>query len=310
VDNAGNVEDREALDEHPAMVDNPRGRVEAPVALELVHRGQIVEIKGTWVDGSPDPAGNGHDVGQMAFMVKRKAEAGGIDGPWILIDAKDSDLDGEFGEPGDPVDPSDTNMPYSVFWTVPDWLTIDDPETEHIREEEAKYWVVAVAGDGNTGPLNKADGQAYVELVESNEVWTVETPGHEFIHWDNPYRIIKNDSCTGQAHLIRVVDWQPPRTRVLQVGEYVVPSEQKMWVGKTVTVLAGDTEVDWKPPLTFPTPPFETFDGDKKHSFDNVYPPIIYTDSQDWNTDEAKNAAWSIGMLYPSVSLTQPMRDD
>ena len=73
---------------------------------------------------NPDPARNGHDVGQVAFLVRRKAAPnGGVDGPWILVDALDDDLDGLFGEDPetsadrdkdgsfgeDDVDPSDTN---------------------------------------------------------------------------------------------------------------------------------------------------------------------------------------------------------
>lgn len=322
VDNDDNVEDRAALDEHPIMVDNPRAQVVLPVTGAIVERGETIEVVGVGVEPNGDPAGNGDDVGQIAFMIKRKPVVpGGIEGPWILLDAKDSDLDGQFGEPGDPVDPSDTNMPYKVPFRVPDWLVIDDPETEHIREDQAQYWVVAVAGDSATGPLNNNDGQRYLELNPDYDPeypdeypqyqWVIEGPSHDLIHWDNPYHIIKNDNCTGRAQLITVVDQHPPMTRVLQVADYAVPSEVKMVVGQTVTVFAGDTEVDWMPPEMFPTPPFEFFDTDEKHSFDpNIQPPSVNEVPAAWYTDDAKNIAWSIGMLYPSVSLDQPMYDD
>jgi len=265
------------------MVDNPRALVLMPTSGEIVYRGESdvtihaipVELAG-W-----DTAGNGDDVGQMAFLVKRKAAPGGVAGPWILLDAKDNDLDGRFGEDPvagkdydkdgklgeDGVDPVDTNSPYMVHWKIPDWLVIDDPQTEKVVEQTADYWIVAVAGDANTGPW---DGKN-LDNVPVNQ-----------IHWDNPEHIIAR---TNRAAWVRVDDKNPPKTRILQVGSYKVPSEVKMVVGKTVTIFAGDTEVDWTPPGIYAAPDF------------SKYIPITNTTANPWPAD---TAPWTYGMLYPA----------
>jgi hypothetical protein len=253
VDNSANVEDRESVPIDDIKVDNPRAKVVIPATGESVERGGLLTVQAVPVSPNGDPARNGHDVGQIAFLTRRKAAPdGGVDGPWIIVDAKDSNLNGEFGEFGDEIDPSDTNEPYMVHWRVPEWLIIDDPATEAVREETAEYWIVAVAGDSNTGPLDHglpldpgANG------ADDDEDGFVDEADEGLIHWDNPYHII---DCAERAALVTVVDEHPPKTRVLQVGNYAVPSELKIVVGQTVTVFAGDTEVDWMPPAMFPTP--------------------------------------------------------
>jgi len=292
----GIVEAVDPAKEKAIMIDNPRAQVVLPASGTVVERGVTdltvqavpVELAG-W-----DVANNGHDVGQMVFLVKRKAASnGGINGPWILLDAKDNDLDGRFGEDPvvgkdydkdgktgeDGVDPSDTNEPYMVHWKIPDWLVIDDPQTEKVVEQTADYWVVGVAGDSNTGPLdskaigNDPDGAAGpIPAISANQ-----------IHYDNPDHIIAH---TNRAALVTIVDNHPPRTRILQVGAYKVPSETKMVVGKTVTLFAGDTEVDWVPPGTFPTADLYS------------YPPSSVINAAAWPADAA---AWSYGMLYPTL---------
>jgi len=286
-DNRGrrNVENREAVPKYNIMVDNPRAQVVLPAPGTVIERGvTTVAIQAVPVElAGWDTAKNGTDVGQVVFLVKRKAAPnGGVEGPYILLDAKDNDLDGRFGEDPvagkdydkdgkqgeDGVDPSDTNEPYSVYWKVPDWLVIDDPQTEKVIEQSAQYWIIAVAGDSNTGPID-VNGQ----------------PTAAQIHWDNPSHIYKR---TNRASLVTVVDNHPPRTRVLQVGPYKVPSETKMVVGKTVTVFAGDTEVDWVPPTTFPEPNW------------SLYIPKNVNDSTApaWPDN---NAPWTYGMMYPSM---------
>jgi hypothetical protein len=172
-----------------------------------------------------------------------------------------------------------------VYWTLPDWLVIDDPKTETVIEQTAEYWVVAVAGDANTGPLD-GNGQRYW----NGSAWVNEKPSDGIVHWDNPYHIVCTYDCDPRAALITVVDEHPPRTRILQVDSYAVPSEVKIVVGKTVTVQAGDTEVDWIPPGTFPMPLFDDY------SFD--YPEASWTD-QPANPWPSHGAPWAIGMLYP-----------
>jgi len=243
----GLIEAVDTAKEKAIMVDNPKATVVLPASGTVVERG-ITELT---IQAVPtelagwDTASNGDDVGQMTFLVRRKAAPnGGINGPYILLDAKDNDLDGKFGEDPvagknydkdgasgeDGVDPVDTNAPYMVHWKIPDWLVIDDPQTEKVIEQTADYWVIAVAGDANTGPLDSKN----LANIPVNQ-----------IHWDNPSHIYRR---TNRFALITVVDNHPPKTRVLQVGSYKVPSEVKMIVGKTVTVFAGDTEVDWVPP--------------------------------------------------------------
>jgi len=305
----------------PIMVDNPRAQVVLPGPGEVVERGEsTLAIQGVPVElAGWDKARNGADVGQMTFMVRRKAAPQilnasgaaitgliGIDGPWILLDAMDNDLDGKFGEDPDPtqdydkdgvmgedgITPSDTNEPYMVFWDVPDWLVIDDPETETVVEDTAQYWVVAVAGDADTGPLDKKN--------IANIPWGS-------IHWDNPEHIIRR---TNRAVLITVVDMHPPKTRILQVDRYKVPSEVEMKVGKTVTVFAGDTEVDWIPPGTFPTPTWSVFwtspgaidlatgTTNPNPALVNVYAPIDNKGAPLWPSD---GAPWTYGLLYPTM---------
>jgi len=305
--------------EKSIMIDNPRAQVVLPGPGEVVERGiTTLTIQGVPVElAGWDTARNGADVGQIAFLVRRKAAPTvtnasgvaitgltGIDGPWILLDAKDDDLDGEFGEDPDAtqdydgdgvmgedgVTPSDTNEPYMVFWTVPDWLVVDDPQTETVIEDSAQYWVVAVAGDANTGPLDSKNAT----ITNSN------------IHWDNPEHIIRR---TNRAVLITVTDLHPPKTRILQVDRYKNPSEVKMVVGKTVTVFGGDTEVDWVPPGTFPTPNWglywtspgtiDTTTGTTNPNavWVNAYPPITETGAPLWPAD---GAPWTYGLLYPT----------
>ena len=115
-----------------------------------------------------------------------------------------------------------------------------------------------------------------------------------FIHWDNPYEIIcPADAAVSRASVVTIYDHHPPKTRILQVDRYSVPSETKMIVGKTVTVYAGDTEVDWIKPDTFLTP---VWDG---YSFRvATYPPAFATTdkgSPDWPSTDA---AWARGLLY------------
>ncbi len=283
-----NLENKDAVPTVDIKVDNPRAQVVIPATGAKVERGKdTLTIQAVPVElAGWDTAKNGHDVGRMLFMVRRKAAPnGGVNGPWILVDAKDNDLDGKFGEDPvagvdydkdglfgeDPIDPVDTNEPYMVHWTVPNWLVIDDPNTEKVIEETAQYWVVAVAGDSNTGPLD-----ASMVPATTNELLSA-------IHWDNPYHII---SRTQRASLITVVDEHPPRTRVLQVGKYAVPSETKIVVGKTVTIFAGDTEVDWIAPGVFITPTFGAYDVAQEVA------------NPSWPAD---GAAWAQGLLYPPM---------
>jgi len=332
-------------------IDNPHAKVVEPGVQATVERGDVLTIRAMEVANGPDEARNGHDVGQVVFLARRKAAPnGGTDGPWIVLDALDTDLDGEFGD--DPVEPSDTNQPYMVHWRIPDWLLIDDPKTEQTLEETAEYYIVAVAGDANTGPLDKHAPDPRSDRVDNDGDWTLDydrepegVPGHgepsyayeayvlideedmveggvyfevvvgeeesifyeavgdvtpemnldeadEFgaqIHWDNPWHIVK---CTSQYQLVTVQDTKPPRTRVLQVGQYFVPSETKIKVGKTVTVFAGDTEVDWVAPGTFVSLEGSGAPGDGL----NPYAPGVTVTSLMW---PAHNAAWSMGMLYP-----------
>jgi hypothetical protein len=279
----GLIEAVDTAKEKAIMVDNPRATVVLPASGTVVERG-ITELT---IQAVPtelagwDTASNGDDVGQMTFLVRRKAAPnGGINGPYILLDAKDNDLDGKFGEDPvagknydkdgasgeDGVDPVDTNAPYMVHWKIPDWLVIDDPQTEKVIEQTADYWVIAVAGDANTGPLDSKN----LANIPVNQ-----------IHWDNPSHIYRR---TNRFALITVVDNHPPKTRVLQVGSYKVPSEVKMIVGKTVTVFAGDTEVDWVPPDIFPAPDY------------SKYAPITNSAASPWPADAAP---WTYGMLYP-----------
>jgi hypothetical protein len=294
-----NIEPKDSVPTRDILVDNPRAQVLMPVSGALLQRGTTVTIQAVPVSpnvSNPDPARNGHDVGQVAFLVRRKAAPnGGVDGPWILVDALDDDLDGLFGEDPeagadrdkdgaegeDDVDPSDTNEPYMVHWTIPDWLVIDDPKTETVIEETAEYWVIAVGGDSSTGPLDKN--------MPAN---SIPDPKDNWIHWDSPYHVIDSYECLPRAALVTVVDDYPPQTRVLQVASYAVPSETKIVVGKTVTVYAGDTEVDWIPPNTFPTP---EWDG---QSFEDYqYDPAM--ENKDAPAWPAHAAPWAIGMLYP-----------
>ncbi len=308
VDNRGLAEAKDPAKEKAIMIDNPRAMVVLPATGEIAERGVTtltiqavpVELAG-W-----DTAKNGDDVGQVSFLVRRKAAPktaaypnGGVNGPYILIDAKDDDLDGLFGEDPvsgkdydkdgkegeDGVTPSDTNEPYMVHWKLPDWLVIDDPQTESLVEQTADYWVIAVAGDSNTGPWDaKIAGTGTVAIGSfADGTVSVNRMPTDTIHWDNPSHIY---SRTNRAALITVVDNHPPRTRVLQVDRYRVPSEVKMVVGKTVTVFAGDTEVDWVPPGTFAAPDW------------SIYLPIMISNDQPWPADAA---AWAFGMLYPNI---------
>jgi hypothetical protein len=308
VDNRGLAEAKDATKEKAIMIDNPRAQIVLPASGEIAERGVTtlaiqavpIELAG-W-----DTAKNGDDVGQVSFLVRRKAAPknasypnGGVNGPYILVDAKDDDLDGRFGEDPvagkdydkdgrfgeDGVSPSDTNEPYMVFWKLPDWLVIDDPQTESTIEQTADYWVIGVAGDSNTGPMDaKIAGTGTVNIGSFGDgLVAVNRMPTDQIHWDNPSHIY---SRTTRAALITVVDNHPPRTRVLQVDKYKIPSEVKMVVGKTVTVFTGDTEVDWIPPGTFAAPDW------------TKYLPISVTNDQPWPADAA---AWSFGMLYPNI---------
>jgi len=308
VDNLGREEDKDPTKEKPIMIDNPRAMVVLPASGEIFERGvDTMTIQAVPVElAGWDTAKNGDDVGQVSFLVRRKAAPktaaypnGGVNGPYILIDAKDDDLDGLFGEdpvPGkdydkdgkfgeDPITPSDTNEPYMVHWKLPDWLVIDDPQTESLIEQTADYWVIAVAGDSNTGPWDaKIAGTGTVAIGSfSDGTVSVNRMPTDTIHWDNPSHIY---SRTNRAALVTVVDNHPPKTRVLQVDKYKVPSEVKMVVGKTVTVFAGDTEVDWVPPGTFAAPDW------------SKYLPIMISNDQPWPADAS---AWAFGMLYPNI---------
>ena len=294
-----NFEPGDSVPTRDILVDNPRAQVLMPVSGALLQRGSTVTVQAIPVSPNvtnPDPARNGHDVGQVAFLVRRKAAPnGGVDGPWILVDALDDDLDGLFGEDPetsadrdkdgsfgeDDVDPSDTNEPYMVHWTIPDWLVIDDPKTETVIEETAEYWIIAVAGDASTGPLDQG--------MPAN---SIPYPKDNWIHWDSPYHVIDSYDCLPRAALVTVVDDYPPQTRVLQVASYAVPSETKIVVGKTVTVYAGDTEVDWIPPNTFPTP---EWDGQSFEDY-KYDPAMENAGAPAW---PAHGAPWAIGMLYP-----------
>ena len=323
VDNRAFAEAKDATKEKAIMIDNPRATVVLPASGEIAERGVTtlaiqavpIELAG-W-----DTAKNGDDVGQISFLVRRKKApanasypSGGINGPYILVDAKDDDLDGLFGEDPvlgkdydkdgkigpdgrvggeDGVSPSDTNEPYMVFWKLPDWLVIDDPQTESTIEQTADYYVMGVAGDSNTGPLDKKIAGGTTAVPQDISIGTFSDGLMTFtggkmpidqIHWDNPSHIY---SRTTRAALITVVDNHPPRTRVLQVDKYKIPSEVKIVVGKTVTVFSGDTEVDWVPPGTFAAPDWSKYLP--------IGPALA---SAIWPADAA---AWSYGMLYPNI---------
>ncbi len=232
----------------PIMVDNPRAQMVIPTTGTIIERGDVVQVQGIPVSPGGDPAGNGHDVGQISFLVRRiAAPNGGGNGNWMYIDAKDTDRDGEFGEPGDPVEAADTNSPYFVWWRVPENLVIDDRKTEHVRETTADYWVVALAGDSNTGPLDKnmpdmdkSDYEGW-DGIDNDGDGVIDEADEGTINEDNLSLLI--DCGALRASIVTIMDEHPPRTRVLQVGEYAVPSEVKIVVGKTVTVFAGDSEV-------------------------------------------------------------------
>jgi hypothetical protein len=301
------------------MVDNPRAEAVILGGLDAFERGiDTLTVKADPISVE-DFARNGHDVGRMVFLMRRMKADGGVDGPWILLDAMDNDLDGQFGEDppvdldgdGNPdtnvdydgdgapsedgVDPVDSNAPYMVHLKVPEWLVIDDPKTNAV-ETTADYWVVAVAGDANTGPLGNIGigdtdfmGQQYLADPANLYSWTEETMANGFVHWDNPEHIIRR---TARAAEVTIYDNHPPRTRILQVGPQAVPSETDIVVGRTVTVMAGDTEVDWIPPNTFLTP---VWDG---NSFQvSMYPPAFNTEDKGSPAWPAHGAAWISGML-------------
>ena len=303
-----NFENKDVVTPRDIKIDNPRATVVLPTSGTIIERGTTVQIQAMPVElDGWDLAKNGPDVGQVVFLVKRQAASGGVEGPWILLDAVDNDLDGLFGEDAggtdydkdgnvlDAVNPSDTNEPYMIYWKVPDWLVIDDPNTETTIEDTSKYWIVGVAGDSNTGPLV---GNSDIKMLDRdlNTIYSSGVTSSNFmsqIHWDNPWHIIKR---TQRAALVTVADLHPPKTRVLQVDRYSVPSEVKMVVGKTITVMAGDTEVDWVPPGTFPTP---ILDSTNDGSFANNN--LTITDQIANRLWPADGSAWAYGMLYPPL---------